>query len=228
MTETIPLHYRSGHLFVEIAGGCWLFDTGAPTSFGDARELSIAGERFSPATSYLGLNAASLSRLVGEECTGLLGTDILDHFDHLLDVAGGRLTVSTATLSGSGQAIELGALMGIPTIAVRIGHSDFRMFLDTGAQISYFQREALSGFPPAGSLTDFYPGFGEFQTETHQVPAGIGDQTFTLRCGSLPGMLGMTLQMARVDGIVGNEILLDRTVGYFPRRRALSFQALLV
>ena len=43
------------------------------------------------------------------------------------------------------------------------------MFPDTGAQISYLQHEALSGFRPTGSLSGFYPGFGDFQTGTHRT-----------------------------------------------------------
>ena len=222
MTETFPLHFQAGHLFAEITGERWLFDTGAPISFGKAHELSLVGERFSLGQAYVGLDAETLSRLVAVNCAGLLGADILGRFDHRLDAADGLLTVSTTTLEHGGQHLELDDFMGIPIITVRIEHRDYRMFLDTGAQISYFQHASLAGFPPAGSLTDFYPGFGEFQTETHRVPASIGDGQFTLRCGSLPRLLGMTLGVANVDGIVGNEIFLDRSVGYFPRRQMMS------
>ena len=77
MTHTFPLHFQAGHLFAEIAGDRWLFDTGAPLSFGEVRELRLAGERFSLGQRYVGLDAAALSRLVGVNCTGLLGADIL-------------------------------------------------------------------------------------------------------------------------------------------------------
>ena len=39
--------------------------------------------------------------------------------------------------------------------------------------------------------------------------------------GTLPGLLGMTLMMAGAQGIIGNQILTNRVVGYFPRRRLL-------
>ena len=70
-------------------------------------------------------------------------------------------------------------------------------------------------------MTDFYPGFGDFQTETYRVEATIGANRFELCCGSLPDILGATLAMAGVDGIIGNEILGDHVVGYFPRRQML-------
>ena len=37
----------------------------------------------------------------------------------------------------------------------------------------------------------------------------------------LPGILGMTLGIAGVEGIIGNKILMERTLGYFPRRRLM-------
>jgi hypothetical protein len=221
MMKTLPLHLRDGHLFVELGSELWLLDTGAPTSFGTSRSLTMAGEQFSLGTSYLGLTAATLSQFVGVPCVGLLGADILGRFDHLFDIPGGRLAVSTAELRHRGQAVRLDEFMGIPIVTARVGGRDYRMFFDTGAQISYFQDDSLAEYPSAGSVTDFYPGVGQFQTDMHDVPVSIGGIAFTLRCGTLPGLLGMTLMMASTEGIVGNAILSNRSVGYFPRRRVM-------
>lgn len=219
--QTLPLQFRDGHLFVELGGELWLLDTGALTSFGISRSLTIAGERFSFSTSYLGLTAATLSQFVGVPCVGLLGADFLGRFDHFFDTTGGRLTISTAELSHSGQTVRLEAFMGIPIVTARVGGRGYRMFFDTGAQISYFQDGSLTEFPFAGRVTDFYPGFGQFQTDTHHVQVGLGDCAFTLRCGTLPGLLGTTLMLAGTSGIIGNQIMENRVIGYFPRRNVL-------
>ena len=98
------------------------------------------------------------------------------------------------------------------------------MFFDTGAQISYFQDEEVMGaFPNAGTMEDFYPGFGRFQTDTRNVDLLFGGEAFTLRCGTLPGLLGMSLVIGGASGILGNIVLQDRVVGYFPRRKKLLF-----
>ena len=219
--NTLPLQLRDGHVFVELGGELWLLDTGAPTSFGTSRRLSVAGEQFNLGTSYLSLTAATLSQFVGVPCVGLLGADVLGRFDHIFDTAGGQLSISTAELSHSGQTVRFDEFMGIPIVSARVGSSDYRMFFDTGAQISYFQDDSLTEFPAAGRVTDFYPGVGQFQTDTHEVPVSLDGVAFTLRCGTLPGLLGMTLMMADTEGIVGNAILANRTVGYFPRRRMM-------
>jgi hypothetical protein len=219
--NTLPLQLKDGQLFAELSGELWLLDTGARTSFGRSGNLSLAGEEFRLGTSYLGLTAVTLTRFVGVQCVGLLGADVLSRFDHILDEANGTLTISTAELAHSGHLARLAEFMGIPIITAQIAGTDYRMFFDTGAQISYFHDDSLTHFPSAGSVTDFYPGVGQFQTDTHEVPVMLGGVSFTLRCGTLPELLRATLMMADTEGIVGNEILRNRVVGYFPRRRSL-------
>ncbi len=219
---TLPLHFRDGHLFVELDGELWLVDTGAPTSFGTASSLSFAGVPFELSASSVGLTAATLSELVGVQCAGLLGGEILGRFDFIFDAARGQLTVSTEELAHPGQRVHLNWMMGIPIVGVRIRGNDSKMFFDTGAQLSYFEDDSIASFPAAGVVSDFYPGAGRFETATHAVPVTVGGVAFTLRCGRLPGMLSSALMMAGVTGIIGNEILASRTVGYFPRRSVMT------
>jgi hypothetical protein len=111
--------------------------------------------------------------------------------------------------------------MGVPIVASTVSGKPVRMFFDTGAQISYLQDDCLSSFPAEGSLTDFYPGIGQFITDTFRTPIRLGRADYQLRCGQLPPLLGMTLMLAGTGGIIGNEILRGRLAGYFPRRRRL-------
>jgi hypothetical protein len=120
-----------------------------------------------------------------------------------------------------GETLGITDLMGIPIIQVNISGVVRRMFFDTGAQISYFQDKSLEPFPKSGAITDFYPGYGQFQTETYMVKATLGKLQYEIRCGSLPGLLGQTLTMTGTSGIIGNEIFRERVVGYFPRRKIL-------
>ena len=218
----LPLHFRNGHLFLEVGGSLWLFDTGAPTSFGKSNTLTLINKTFKMGSSYLDLTAEKLSSFVGVDCVGLLGADVLGQFDFLLDVPDGRVEISMAELEHAGAPIRLNDFMGIPIVSGRIRGVDYQMFFDTGAQISYFQNEEiLSSFPSAGSLTDFYPGVEPFKINTHNIDVMLGTLNVTLRCGVLPGLLGATLMMAGAEGIIGNESIITRTVGYFPRRHLL-------
>jgi len=219
--QGLPLHFRDGHLFVEIDNDLWLLDTGAPSSFGSQEDLTLMGEAVELEASYLGLDAEKLSTFTGVPCAGLLGADVLGRFDHIFDVAGGTLAISKGELSHEGREVAVSEFMGIPVVSAGIAGSEYQMFFDTGAQVSYLQDDSLGDWPSAGSVNDFYPGVGPFETDTHHVPVSLNGIEFTLRCGTLPGLLGMTLMMAGAHGIIGNQILTNRIVGYFPRRRLL-------
>ena len=208
---------------MEFGDGLWLLDTGAPISFGTQAAISLAGVKFPLQDNYLGLSAAALSRFVLVDCAGLLGADVLNTFDLIFDIPKAILALSRDDLDFVGQVMPLGEFMGIPIITAQILGSENRMFLDTGAQISYWQDDSLTKFPFVGEVSDFYPGVGQFQTDTYRVEVTLGRDVFTVRCGTLPGILGMTLALADTRGIIGNEIFVNRRLGYFPRRRKLVF-----
>ena len=219
-----PLTFKSGHLFVELQGGLWLYDTGAPTSFGETPELQFEGETFEVVENFMGFSVAELSGYIGIECAGLLGADVINHFDHILDLPRETLIVAKDELQVDGTLVPITDFeLGIPIVTARIADSDYRMFFDTGAQFSFFQDDSIRDFPESGTVTDFYPGAGPFETETHQVDLCLENLSFTLRCGILPGPLGQSLMIADSEGIVGNETIRDRVTGYFPRRSEITF-----
>jgi len=169
----------------------------------------------------MGLTADRLSDYVRSDVDGLLGTDILNEFDLLMDIPQSRVCVSTANLDCEGDRVPLSFVMTVPTLTAVIDATPTTMFFDTGAQLSYFQGNSLSRYPAEGSMTDFYPGFGPFSTDTFRTPIRLGCTQQNLRCGRLPTVLGMTLMLAGTEGIVGNELVSGRRVGYFPRRQLL-------
>lgn len=221
--QELPLAFSSGHLLVTIEGKPWLLDTGSPVSFGDADAISLGGQEFAVASDYMGLSGKLLSGYLGQSVTGLIGADILNRVDVAVNAVLGLANFTSDTFDLQGDVLQMEEFMSIPIIEVKIGDQMHRMFFDTGAQISYFQGDALSKFPKRGVVKDFFPGMGEFETETHDVTASIGAMEFMLRCGRLPGLLGLTLGLASTAGIVGNEVCAGRTVGYFARRGILVF-----
>ena len=219
--QLLPLRTQDDHVLLEVEGQSWLLDTGAPLSFSDARIIVLAGKPFQIASNYHGLTAAALSQFVGVRCQGLLGADVLGSFDLVLDAPSAVATLSTDELPQVGHPVSLDQLMGIPTVSAQIRGNTHQMFFDTGAQVSYFQDASLTDFAEAGRVTDFYPGFGQFQTTTYHVEVSLGNLVFTLRTGALPDLLAASLGMGDTRGIIGNQILAGRVVGYFPRRGLL-------
>ena len=216
--QEFRLIIEKDHLFIDVDGRNWLLDTGAPRSFGVC-DFEIAGQSFSIHTNYMGLTADQLSEFVGYKTAGIIGADVLNQFDVFIDTFNAQISFALEEIDLDGEVLSLTHFMGIPIINVSINDIDSPMFFDTGAQISYYQNDSLKLFPSLGHITDFFPGIGQFQTETYQVNVQLGNSTYDLSCGSLPELLGMTLKMAGVDGIIGNAVLKSHVVGYFARRQ---------
>jgi hypothetical protein len=211
------------HLYLSLGDELWLFDTGAPQSFGEGEKLSIMGKEFPLASSFMGLDANKVSEHAGVQMQGLLGADIINHFDYQIDVQNESIEISQDSIKMGDAPILIKEFMGIPILTAEIGGAEYSMFFDSGAQYSYFQGDELSSFPPLGKVADFYPGVGPFETDTFSVPMKIGSVEINTQCGMLPDLLAMTLSMADTSGIIGNELLINRVVTYSPKRNLISF-----
>ncbi len=216
-----PLHYRNGHLFIQIEHGLWLLDTGAPTSFGDKPALCMQGQVFHLPKHALGVSAAELSSSLGVITIGLIGADIISRFDLIIDVPAGIIEFETDAGEYHGRQINVAHYMGIPVIPVQMAGQALDMYLDTGSRFSYVQDEFLEDFPQAGLEGDWHHEYGEFEVMTHHVPLLIGNQPYNTRVARLPERLGMRVLSRGPNGILGNEWLAERRVGYFPGRGQL-------
>jgi len=139
----------------------WLIDTGSPVSFGEKDSLSICNEIFKIENTYGTLNAKELTSHIGLKITGLMAVDILNTFDILFIINKYQVTFSKNRINVKGYVLPIDSFIGIPTIKVNILDSEYSMFFDTGAQISYFQSSSLKDFPSNGTIKDFYPGIGK-------------------------------------------------------------------
>ena len=209
-------------MYLSLEDQLWLFDTGAPQSFGEGGELSILGREFPVASNFMGLDANKVSEHAGVQMQGLLGADVINHFDYQIDVQNESIEISEDEIEMGEPSLQIKEFMAIPILTAEIGGAEYSMFFDSGAQYSYFQEDELSSFPSLGKVSDFYPGVGPFETDTFSVPMTIGSVDIPTQCGKLPDLLAMTLSMADTSGIIGNELLIDRVVTYSPRRNLLS------
>jgi len=216
------LKFLERHLYLSLVDQLWLFDTGAPQSFGEREKLSILEKEFPIASIFMGLDANKVSDHAGVEMQGLLGADIINHFDYRIDVQNESIEISVDEIEMGESPLRIKEFMGIPILTAEIGGAQYSMFFDSGAQYSYFQEDDLSSFPSLGKVSDFYPGVGPFETDTFSVPMKISSVDISTQCGKLPDLLAMTLSMASTSGIIGNELLIDRVVTYSPRRNLLS------
>ena len=222
-TETLPLIFERDHLYVRVGNHLWLYDTGADRSFGDT-SFAFCGKKFNPATDYMGINAGDISGFLGETVLGIIGADALSVFDHIIDLRRRVLTVSTDALESIGAEQSLTFFMAVPLVAATVAGQEVSLFFDTGAQISYYQEDVDDSYPVGGVIEDFFPGTGQFTSDTHILPTSLNGITHSLRYGQLAGMMGMAIRLAGASGILGNDVIRDRVTGYFPRRSLLMLE----
>jgi hypothetical protein len=84
-----------------------------------------------------------------------------------------------------------------------------------------FNNSDLNSFPEKEIRKDYFPGVGAFEVKTFQVPINFGDLKFELECGRLPEILGLTLSLIGVDGILGNEFFRSIKLGYLPSQKQI-------
>ena len=203
---TTALRQIQGHLIVGLDGRQWLIDTGAPASFGTGGDLPLCGQQYEIPSNYMGFDQSELSGLIHHPVDGLLGADILNELDWILNLGEGTLSVSAAPMQLVGTVVAIASfVMGVPIVEIVAAGETEAVFFDTGAPISYLVNTDLSVYPDCGVQKDFYPGFGEFKKQTHRVPLQVGRLSMELVCGALPDILGMTLGLAGTSGILGNE-----------------------
>jgi len=222
MFEDYELEMVNGHPAIELEGGLWVLDTGAPISFGKANELGICGNVFRPKTNYLGLNAKQLSNALQSDVRGLIGGDILNCFDSRWDIMERRVRLSVDELESAPDETEIKLLMSAPVVQVKIGERMKSCFFDTCAAISYVADPLEDWGKHHEMFDDFYPGFGSFTTEVFKDQIKIGAEIFQARIGVLPELLAASLKMVGCSGIVGFELFKNSSFVYAPRRHVLG------
>jgi hypothetical protein len=212
MTELLS-RLVDGHILVILNNNEYLIDTGSPFSFGQGESITINDVHFPIAPTWNRLTVESINEISGLNINGLIGMNILQHFDiRITDVS---ITFSDHVLTCSDAAIRLPiveTVMAIPIINLQIANKIRRVYFDTGARLSYLNDDILLAYTPTGEMKDFHPSLGRFSTNTYQVDVTIGKHEQMHTFGSLPSQLRCMLDMSEVKGIVGTELLKNYTI----------------
>jgi hypothetical protein len=223
--NTFNTKFVDGHVIVQMNNFNYIVDTGSPLSFGRGNLVSINGRNFPiNTTAPGGITANSISELSGLEVDGLIGMDILIHFD--VQFTRNQITFSDTPIFHADTAVKLPiieTMMGIPIINLNIEQEDRRIFFDSGAKLSYLSEDLLVG-TPIGEMEDFYPSIGTYKTNVYKIDVEIGGKVETLTFGLLPSSLRMLLDMSQTKGIIGTELLNKYSIILSNLRKILVLQ----
>jgi len=201
--KTYQLRLFQGHAIIEDDNNIILVDTGAPTTIHHTESLRFNGDQYHYSTTYAGLTIQSISDLLGTQITTLLGADILAKYHIILDYRNNKAMFSHQEIEFAGTEVSISRFMGIPIVEFSIDNFPVKLFLDTGAKLSYLSETITRNYETTGMDRDFYPGVGQFETECFMIPTQLYDVNFNVTFGNLPDILQTTLMVGGTDGIMG-------------------------
>ena len=205
MKRTFDINLVDGHLLISDNGNTILVDTGSPVTVHQEDTLNFLGREFPVHTSIMGDGIGSLCRLSGIEFTTLLGMDILSQYRVVFDYENRQITFLTDEESGlEGTTLPLVNVMGgVKAVTMQIGGQQLKVAIDTGAPLSYVDTMVTDGLEPVGEKEDFHPMAGRYTTPIFKLEAEFCGKRFTGTYGNLPTMMGLSLKLGGLDGVVG-------------------------
>lgn len=217
--------FVNGYVLYDCEEGTFLVDTGSPFSFSEKGSISVCGTRHTVTPNLLKIDKTYISNKVGKPVDGLLGMDILNQYPMVFDYANDRFAIGERLVGGT--AIESSLLMGLVVIKVQIGDQSVKLFLDSGAVISYISEEYTSGCPSVGVAEDFSPllesDADTFKTNLYEVPVGLALQQKKIQFGNLPQRLEMMIEMMGAKGAIGRDLLEQCVVGIESGKVSIKF-----
>ncbi|ROL60270.1 hypothetical protein D9V86_09595 [Bacteroidetes/Chlorobi group bacterium ChocPot_Mid] len=202
---TYQLELIDGHPIIKEDENIILIDTGSPISIHNLNQLNFNSELFETSSNYMGLTIEIISDLLGFKITTLLGADILSKYNILFDYKDKLIAFSKDDIAFTGNEIKISSFMGIPIIDLSISEQNVKLFLDTGAKLSYLSQALTENLISIGTEEDFYPGVGKFKTECYEIITNLGMESFNVKYGNLPLLLQMTLLISGTNAIIGSD-----------------------
>jgi len=221
-----PCFLVNGHILAEIEDDRVLVDSGALLSIGHNTFFNLGSRRFPLHKDFLGFDVNDFSRLIGMRISVVLGADILNEFEYVINLKNEEFLISTDSIGFLGNVLRPDYLQGIPIIPAKIDNRNVKLFFDTGAKLSYIKSSIAPDYPVVGQDTDFYAGFGEFQVDTYKVPLFVAGHSLHQEMGTLPQTLEATLMAAGVDGILGTTIFDRFKICFSARRKQIIIRGL--
>jgi Ca-activated chloride channel family protein len=204
--QNFPLKLVYGHLLAEMDGRTILVDTGCPVSIGRHLHWVFMEQSFELSRSYMGISVDDLSNLVNERVDILLGADLLQLACTEIDLADQIIVFRAHPELHTDVRIPIEQFMGVPSLQANIRGKDVNLIIDSGSQYSYLRSDMVSGMKASGKARDFYPGFGEFDTDLYDLDVTLGGKHVRLKFGVLPRMLETAVLVTRSDGLLGTEL----------------------
>lgn len=169
-------------------------DTGTPfaTVFRDPRVVTFAlGEAVLPVSRGPAVDGAraladwdEAARRTGLAVGAVLGRDVLERFDLLLDLPARTLLVDDEIDDEGLHEAPLRIWLGVPRVEARIGARETLALLDTGTRHTALRSDLADGAglrPRGETFEDRVPPSGPFRAALHEAPVRVGGADLGIR-----------------------------------------------
>ena len=211
MQDIFEINNYDNHIIVEKNGKLLLIDTGSPSSMGVTPDLELCGQMFNNVgKNIMGYSIQKLTDDLGIEVDFLIGNDILSRFNIQISLKRNQLIITDEKLKDYQDDSNLNNnvfFMGAPALKFSTGGNVFSAIYDTGAKISYFSSNLVSGLNIIGEINDFNPMLGKFTSSKYNLELSFNEHKVSFPGGKSPDLLEMTLSLIGISAVIGNHLL---------------------
>lgn len=200
-----------------------LLDTGSPTTIHRTGDFTFAGRQHNAQRQFMGVDLDYISEQIGAKITALMGMDIMSQYIITLDYKGNHASFGEVGDRLGGESVTIDSFMGIPIVEIEVRGEKIRVFLDTGAHVSYLLGDRVAGLESDGEVEDFYPTIGTFTTPCYKLEPAFEGHPFGATFGVLPRQIEPLLHQGQVKGIIGMDFFNSFKVGLDMRNSQLTY-----
>ena len=210
-----PIDVFDNHVIIVNDEKRLLIDTGSPISISNGSEINIFQTTYEASDKYHGATIDEISGYVGCPLDALIGNNILQEHRFQIDFQNLLFSVWEKDPSegiNTDEYIDVD-FNGIPTIKIIVNpvntltnQNPIDSWLDTGAKISYLNKQYVQGLDPACIKEDFFPGFGKFEVPIYDLPINFNGKEIPFQFGILPHSLELSNLSRSTQAIIGADI----------------------
>lgn len=188
-----------------------LIDTGSPVTIHTQNSINFCETDYPCETNLAGTTVRKISEMLGAEITTLMGMDILSQYIIILDYSNKTVEFlkEDPNLNQEWNKVELYDFMGIKLLNLSIAGTNVRLFLDTGAKISYLPQALTNNLESINTLEDYHPTIGRFKTSCYVIHTELAGSVFSVTYGNLPYIFEQAIQLGGANGVIGFDLFMN-------------------
>ena len=212
-----PIDIFDNHVILIDKDKRLLIDTGAPISISDGSSIDVFNNVYSTKKTYHGANINEIGNYVGCGLNALIGNNILANYVFQIDFNNKLFSIWNSLpeeIINTEDFIKAD-FQGIPTIDVLVNNDNpITSWLDTGAKISYINKNYVQHLDCMENQKDFFPSYGEFEVPIYSITLIFNGVEIPFKFGILPDDLEAAMLSGRTSAIIGADIFYHFTLTF--------------